>query len=83
MALGVGDAVRDDLAVEAGELLNEVHVVQNDGTGLAGGDGLVFAHDRLATAQGGVGAGGGGVLATVDYLIGGGLIRIRHEVPSV
>ena len=54
VALGVRDAVRDHFAVEVGQLLHEVDVIEDDRTLLALGDRMIFGRDRGAVVAGGV-----------------------------
>ena len=51
--LGVDDALRDALAVELRELLDEVVVVQEDGTLRSGGERFVVAGDGNSEVVGG------------------------------
>src|SRR5699024_7858819 len=68
-ALGVDDALRDALAVEVGQLLDQVDVVDADAALGAGGDGVLFGgNGRAVEAGGGAGGGSGGHARVGDVL---------------
>ena len=68
-ALGVDDALRDALAVEVGQLLDQVHVVDADAALGAGGDGVLLGGNGGAVEAGGGTGGGSGVHALVGDVL--------------
>ena len=80
---GVDDPLRDPLPVEAGQLLDEVVVLQQDGPGGSGGLGVLVVGDGGAGLGGQDGTLGHGVLlpgpGEVDPVPAGGTCRPRPD----